>query len=125
MRNQTSYRNVSNAFEQLESRRLLSATLEDGVLMVSGTNHSDKITLRLNHDDTSKLDVSVNGEVTQFAVADITGGVKMYGKNGKDHMMVSETEGAITLGVTMSGGNGKDMLRSASGDDELAGNNGS
>jgi Ca2+-binding RTX toxin-like protein len=113
-----------SGLESLESRRLLSASIENGVLMVDGTNHSDEITLRLNHDDSGKLDVSINGEVTQFTVSDITGGVKIEGHNGKDHLMVSDTEGDITLNVTMMGGSGRDVLRGGAETDELFGGNG-
>src|SRR4051812_18515866 len=110
--------------EELESRRLRSASIEAGVLVVDGTEQPDKITLRLNHDDPSKIDVSINGDVTQFALADFLRNVRIEGHNGKDHLMVSETEGDITLTVIMSGGSGRDVLRSASGGDALNGGNG-
>jgi Ca2+-binding RTX toxin-like protein len=112
------------AFEQLESRRLLSASLESGVLVITGTQHSDEITLRLNHADTSMLDVSFNGDTTQFAVSDITGGVSIDGKQNKDHVLVSETEGALSLNVSVVGGSGRDVIRTASGDDSISGGNG-
>jgi Ca2+-binding RTX toxin-like protein len=124
MRNQSSRMGTTTGIEELESRRLLSASIEDGVLVVDGTNHSDDITLRLNHDDSGKLDVSINGDVTQFTVADITGGVKIEGHNGKDHLMVSDTEGEIALNVTMNGGSGRDVLRGGAETDELFGGNG-
>src|SRR5215470_12091349 len=115
---------ISAALETLEMRRLLSATLENGVLVVTGTVESDHMVISLHHEDHTMLDVGVNDETTTFNIADITGGVQMIGLSGKDHMSVDETEGAIDLNVTMNGGSGRDLMHGGSGDDDLAGGNG-
>src|SRR5438094_2515093 len=110
-------------FEQLETRRLLSgAAINDaGTLLVSGSNHSDKIAITLEAGDSTKLDVVINGETHTFNVADITGGVKVFAKNGRDKVNVLEENGEVDLDFAMFGGTGKDILRGGSGDDSLDG----
>ena len=50
-------------FESLETRKLLSAAIDDnGTLVLTGTLHSDKITVSLKEGDSSKLLVADNGE---------------------------------------------------------------
>src|SRR5438094_257370 len=112
------------SFECLEGRKLLSATLENGVLTVTGTVKSDHMSISLNHDDPTKLDVSVNDEASQFTLADITGGIVMNGLGGKDRMNVNEENGAITLAVSMNGGSGRDIMHGGSGADDMNGGNG-
>jgi Ca2+-binding RTX toxin-like protein len=120
------------SFEPLEGRRLLSAAPAPapaidaaGVLQVSGTNKSDVIVVELDAADATKLDVTVNGTMSQFDVSAVTGGVHVVGGNGSDDMEVHEaTAGAFTLPVSMEGGNGKDHLVGGSGADNLSGGNG-
>ena len=54
----------------------------------------------------------------------ITGGMKVFAKNGNDRVNELESVGAIHIDTTMFGGNGKDILRAASGDDSLDGGQG-
>jgi Ca2+-binding RTX toxin-like protein len=112
-----------NLVEPLEGRRLMSATISgDGVLAVEGTNKSDEIILSLDAADASTLVVKVNGEVSTFAVGDITaGGAIVRGYAGKDKLAVDETNGDLPLSVTLLGGHGKDHLVGGSGDDHLDG----
>src|SRR4051812_43149644 len=109
--------------ETLEDRRLLSASLASGLLTVTGTRKSDNIVLAVNADKT-KLVVTTNGTAEEFAIADITAGVKVLGGNGKDHLTVSSDNGGLDLNVTLVGGNGKDLLTGGNGDDALSGGNG-
>ena len=66
------------SFELLEGRKLLSATLENGVLTVTGTRHGDKMEISLDHEDPTKLNVQVNDETSSFSLADITGGFAAF-----------------------------------------------
>src|SRR3954464_4894927 len=116
--------NFFSSLESLEGRRLLSASIVDGVLVVEGTQQSDRMAISLDHDDHTKVDVVVNGETSMFALADITGGVSMNGMGGKDKMNVVEDEGPVMLNVTMKGGSGRDILHAGSGDDDMNGGNG-
>jgi Ca2+-binding RTX toxin-like protein len=118
--------------EPMEARRFLSAAPApapaidaDGVLQVSGTNKSDVIVVELDASDATKLDVTVNGAMTQFDASSITGGVHVVGGNGSDDIEVHEaTAGEFTLPVFFEGGNGKDTLVGGSGADNLSGGNG-
>jgi Ca2+-binding RTX toxin-like protein len=118
--------------ELLEGRRFLSAAPApapaidaDGVLQVVGTNKSDVIVVELDAATAGKLDVTVNGVMTQFDVSAVTGGVHVVGGNGSDDVEVHEaTLGEFTLAVNMEGGNGKDTLVGGSGADNLDGGNG-
>src|SRR5436309_16094111 len=94
--------------EQLETRRFLSgAAINDaGTLLVSGSNHSDRIAITLEAVDSTKLDVVINGETHTFNVSDITGGAKVFAKNGRDKVNVLETNGDVDLDFAMFGGNG-------------------
>jgi Ca2+-binding RTX toxin-like protein len=113
------------AFESLEGRRLLSASLVEGVLSVEGTAEADEIVVSLNTSDpaASMLDVKINGEVSSFALADVTS-LRISGGNGADVLTIDESGGAVMLAAELSGGNGKDVLTGGSGDDKLDGGNG-
>jgi Ca2+-binding RTX toxin-like protein len=116
-------------FQSLEERRMLSASVEAGVLTVAGTDANDTITVGLNATDNTKLDVNVNGTITSFALlnADTTAaitGIKVSGGNGDDKINVDQTNGGIALPVTLDGGNGQDSLTGGAGADVLNGGNG-
>jgi Ca2+-binding RTX toxin-like protein len=119
------------AVEPLEGRRLISAAPPspaidgNGVLQVMGTNKSDVNVVELDATDATKLDVTVNGTMTQFDASAVTGGVHVVGGNGSDDVEVHEaTAGDFTLPVSFEGGNGKDHLVGGSGADNLSGGNG-
>jgi Ca2+-binding RTX toxin-like protein len=113
------------AMQQLEDRRLLSATLVDGVLSVQGTDDADQIIVSLNTSDplATKLDVKLNDVVTSFDLATVTS-MEISGGNGADLLKIDETAGAITISAKLLGGNGKDVLVGGSGNDRLEGGNG-
>ena len=120
---------VLPVFQQLEERRLLSASVEAGILTVVGTDANDTISVGLNATDNTKLDVSVNGTVSSFALlnADTTAaitGIKISGGNGSDKITLDQTNGGIALPATLIGGNGQDTLTGAAGNDLLIGGNG-
>src|SRR4051812_47104048 len=52
--------------ETLETRKLLSATMNNGVLVVNGTSGNDQITISLLATDSSQIETSVNGEQQLF-----------------------------------------------------------
>lgn len=123
---------VVSMVEALEGRRLLShghvaggASLSNsGELDVVGSKHSDAIIISVDATDASKLDVSINGKITQFdlaAVADI----KVSAGNGNDLVKVDQTTATVTIACELDGGNGNDTLVGGSGNDSLSGGNGS
>ena len=69
-----------------------------------GTNKSDVIVVELDASDATKLDVTVNGTMTQFDASAVTGGVHVAGGNGSDDIEVHEaTAGEFTLPVNYRG----------------------
>src|SRR4051794_14898270 len=110
-------RAVRSVVETLEERRLLSTTptLTNGVVDVTGTKGADVITVALNHDDASKLDVTVNGVVTEFDMVQTpVSGVRVDGRRGNDAISVDESNGLLPFGVTLLGGKGADSLTGGS-----------
>ena len=112
----------SPSIELLEGRRFLSAAPAPapaidaaGVLQVVGTNKSDVIVVELDAATAGKLDVTVNGTMTQFDVSAITGGVHVVGGNGKD-----DVDGGAG-DDTIDGGKGKDHLVGGAGADHFTG----
>ncbi len=123
--------------EFLEQRRMLSATLEGDLLQINGTPRSDAIVLALNVDGVS-LDVTVNGELNTFALADIASiNIKTF--QGSDSVAIdpnlligvevatNQGKDTVTGGGgndTILGGQGKDLLDGGAGDDSILGNQG-
>jgi len=58
--------------ESLESRRLLAASIDGGLLTVTGTGKKDIISVFIDGTDKTKLDVKINKTVTQFALSSVT-----------------------------------------------------
>ncbi len=107
--------------EGLESRQLLSATLtSSGTLNVQGTGHADSITVGLNPQNTSMLDVSMNGKTRSFDAADVQN-INVNAGGGKDNVSLGST---LTTPATILGGAGNDTLTAGSGDDTLNGGTG-
>src|SRR5687767_12228061 len=120
--------------QPLEDRRLLSvsatgsASVEAGILTVVGTDASDTINISLNATDNTKIDVSINGSVSSFALLNTDGtaaitGIKASGGNGDDKISVNQANGGIALAATLLGGNGQDILTGGAGADLLVGGN--
>src|SRR5687768_6967254 len=116
---------TTEAMQNLESRRLLSAAVVDGVLTVEGTDAADQIVVSLNTVDplVTKLDVTLNGVVSSFDLSAVTG-ISVSGGDGDDVITISEAGGAVNLAAKLLGGNGQDVLSGASGNDSLEGGNG-
>ena len=59
-------------FDSLEPRKLFAVTLDGaGVLNIIGTAHGDKVDVYAEPKNHAKLDVKLNGQVTQFDRADV------------------------------------------------------
>jgi len=99
----------SGVCENLESRRLLSASLVSGVLTVKGASSDDSIIVSLKSGDVTKLEVSVNSVTSDFVLSSITK-VVVYGGDGADLIRISNVFGTVPLGMVFKGGNGNDLL---------------
>jgi Ca2+-binding RTX toxin-like protein len=103
--------------ESLESRRLMTTTLEDGVLTIRGSDIDDNVmvwqplleTMRIEH----------NGAVAEFATSDVTAiYVNVYG--GNDQVVL----GRRTVNAIIIGGEGNDTLSAGEGNDTICGDGG-
>ena len=118
--------------ESLESRRLLSggggggshalahAALHDGHLHVKGTKANDVITIAVDGADPTKLDVTLNGVMSQFDLASVSDIMVVAGK-GDDSVTVDAN---VSIGSKLIGNAGNDTLTGGSGDDVLLGGQG-
>src|SRR5258706_10721722 len=114
--------------EQLEARRLLAATLVNGVLTVVGTAGDDNITVSYRA-DTKWFNVGVNGQGTSFGHAHVDR-IIIFGLAGNDMISASHVAG-FKPGVIIKGGDGndyikggrnRDLLIGGAGDDSIFGN---
>lgn len=103
--------------ESLESRRLMTTTLEEGVLTIHGSDNGDDVmvwqplvaTMRVEH----------NGEVTDFATGDVKSiYVNVYG--GDDQVVL----GRRAVNAKIIGGEGNDTLSAGQGNDTVCGDGG-
>src|SRR5438132_7700553 len=108
-----SHRVVSQPCEVLESRQLLSVSLDDGVLLVKGSAAGDQIQLK---DNGEQIVVTANDDVTTFDSGDV------------EHLAVEAGAGADmvdfhTLGedVFVMAQSGDDTVLGGAGDDSIGG----
>src|SRR5690242_3532156 len=104
---------ADHMIEGLESRRMLSASLNHGFLTVAGTSGDDVIRVSLSG---GKLTVNVNGERRRFGRGGVRG-IKVSGGKGADDVRVSK----VSIASTLAGGSGDDSLVGGSGNDDLLG----
>jgi Ca2+-binding RTX toxin-like protein len=94
--------------EALESRRLLAATITGGVLVATGTDGADEISVRrVLIDD---VVVTINGVAKTFDMDDFTG-VRLEGLGGSDTFrLVDPLVSPVVRNTTVVGGDGNDRL---------------
>jgi Ca2+-binding RTX toxin-like protein len=108
--------------EPLESRTLLSVSLENGTLSIVGTSAADSICIRPAKSPGS-IKVRINGEVSFFNKADITG-IHVDAGAGNDTVLISEIGATIEIPATILGGAGNDGLQGGGGNDLIQGGEG-
>jgi Ca2+-binding RTX toxin-like protein len=99
--------------ECLEERRLLAASLVNGVLNIPGTPRSDVIATRIVG---KNVVVTINTVDSKFALARVRG-IVINGNHGNDFI----ANGAGTIPARIIGGNGNDTLSGGNGNDTLVG----
>src|SRR5437773_1544442 len=105
--------------ETLEQRRLLSISLSDGLLTITGTPGNDSITIR---QEGATLFIDDNIKVRSYNVSDVTKlSIDMLG--GDDFLRLRKKSGTrnVTMPATMLGGAGNDTLRGGLGKDSIDG----
>ena len=111
------------AIELLEQRRLLSVALSGNQVFVIGTDAGDHVLITMSASDPNTLRINENGEWHDFARTDVSG-IHVDAGAGRDHLVVTEASGGVTIPITMLGGGGNDLLIGGSGDDVLVGGGG-
>lgn len=110
-------------FESLESRRMMSVSLNatTGLLTVTGRSVSDTLTVMPKTvAGQSYLEVSDNGVKTSYLLASVKT-IRLIGNAGNDTLIVGST---ITRPAILDGGEGKDVLTAGGGRDFLYGGDG-
>ena len=106
--------------ETLERRAMMSAAVHGTALIVTGTRGDDEISVALNEDDPSKVDVTENGETTTFDKAGLVR-VRVFAGRGDDVVEVGDDLG---LKTGLFGQRGDDELFGANGHELLVGGHG-
>jgi Ca2+-binding RTX toxin-like protein len=120
--------NAGAAPQSLKSVQFTSASLEDGVLTVQGTNVSDRIALRLQVGKPGILQVDVGDDGSaefSFERREIAA-IAVDAGNGADSVRIDESNGVFgdTIPTTIDGENGNDTLVGGAGAGTLNGGNG-
>ena len=96
------------AAELLESRRLLAATILNGVLVGTGTSSADAISVRRVLGD--DVIVMINGAAQQFDMDNFTG-VRLEGLGGNDTFsLLDPLVSPVVRNTTVVGGDGSDTI---------------
>jgi Ca2+-binding RTX toxin-like protein len=103
-------------FESLESRLLLSASVSNGTLTVTGTDRADQINITQNK---QTILVREGSSITRFSKKDHISGLVVNALGGNDRIKITSR-----LNATVDGGDGNDLIISGSGNDLLLGGNG-
>src|SRR3954468_19263277 len=82
-----------HSIETLDARRLLSVSINTGVVMVTGTTGNDVITLE-HLADGPKIIVTVNGAETPFNESAVTKIIVSSG-DGNDKIVCASTDGGM------------------------------
>jgi Ca2+-binding RTX toxin-like protein len=105
------------AFETLESRRLFTVTLENGVLTVTGTEQHDQLLVGRNQ---TMIVVSDNGMRHSFNPNDVTS-IVVNGLGEADRIGIGP---GLNKPITANGGDGNDYITGGTGAEHLNGDGG-
>jgi len=104
-----------------------SATIENGVLSIRGTQNDDRIVLRLQAGQPNLLQVDFGNDGSADFTVDRTGvtSIVVDARGGADSVSVDETNGNLsTTPLTIDGGPGDDRIAGGSGNETLIGGSG-
>jgi Ca2+-binding RTX toxin-like protein len=104
-------------FEPLERRRLMSASIVNGVLTVTGTELNDSVSIS---QDNARVRVNEGGRVTAFALGRVKR-IVVHALGGNDTVLGRTN---LTKPLVVHGGAGNDTLTGGSGNDSLLGGDG-
>src|SRR5215208_2254111 len=102
--------------ENLETKRFLSASVANGILTITGTDHADRINVVQRG---SAIIVHEGKSVTRFGKKDHISQIVVNALGGNDRITI-----VSKVGATVDGGDGKDLIIGGAGNDVLVGGNG-
>jgi len=117
---------VAPAFEMLESRRLLSATLEAGVLTITGTEASDLIALEAGLIAGDVVVANAPGVDAGTLFSGVTA-IQINALGGNDRINLAADVLALdgtAMDATIDAGSGNDRVNCGAGDDTILGGDG-
>ena len=106
---------------------VVSAAVVDGDLLIGGTDEADSISVNVVG---TNYQVNVNGAISTFAIADVTGDIIICSHDGNDDIRVAPgiTQSTQIFGGdgddTIFGGGGEDFVEAGSGNDTVFGRRG-
>lgn len=98
--------------QSLEPRRLMAATISQGLLTVTGTESADQISLSIGN---AAVDVNINGVVQSIGAVKK---IRVFGLGGDDTIEISRS---ITRHASIDAGAGNDNVLGGGGSDTIAG----
>ncbi len=109
----------SAVVENLEERRLLSATLFGTALYIQGDNNTNVMSLSVNANNSQQLVVNIDSNVQVFSRSQVNSIVWSTGQGLHNFAMVDEANGTIDIPITAYLGNGADTFVGGSGNDSV------
>jgi Ca2+-binding RTX toxin-like protein len=95
--------------EPLEPRRLLSVSLNNGVLSITGTDDSEQFVVEIDPGNATQLRVSDDGSIQTFARSAVQF-IRLNAASGDDTVRLGTAEAPLTLPATLYGGSGNDTI---------------
>jgi Ca2+-binding RTX toxin-like protein len=106
-----------DTLESLESRRLFTVTLTDGVLTVTGTENADQLVVGRNE---TMIVVNDNGTASQWNPADVNS-IAINGLGGDDQIGVRP---GLVKPISIDAGAGNDAVHGGTGRERILGGEG-
>jgi len=106
--------------EGLEQRVLLSASLDDGALMIEGTDVSDSIVVDVDPADENMVRVNINDEVTTYLAENIQH-IRINAGEGDDTITIDLPQSLEGIRSRVFGGEGNDQITTGGGRDAIFG----
>jgi hypothetical protein len=109
--------------ETLEARQMLSVSVVNGALIITGTSGDDTITVSRDPVTKGQLRVSINGLLNGVDGVGVNR-INISALEGNDLILIDPSQGEIALPVNIAGGSGNDTMTGGSGADILQGGRG-
>lgn len=111
-------RSITAVVETMEQRRLLTASMTNGILNVTGTSGNDVVYMYYTGYQTNNWAVNVNGIVDWSGPAASVKGFNVFTGAGNDNISINPIDAPP---ATLLGGDGNDTLQGTNDDDSLDG----